>query len=267
MNLTNYCFTKITTLFIFLFLCFSCANRQDIAYYQNIDNINAQQNKNSYEVKIKADDLLLIVVSAEDPEVAMPFNLTTASIPNANTGSIAVNGQQSLQTYLVNNAGVIDFPVLGKLEVGGLTRSQVTDMLHEKISKYIKNPIVNMRITNFKISVQGEVTAPGTFDIKTERVTLPEALSMARDLTIYGKRNNILVIREVNGLKSFNRIDITKADFMDSPFYYLAQNDVVYVEPNKTKVNGSKVGPNTGVIISVTSLLVTIVALIISTSK
>ena len=265
MNLKNSFSTKTLTLFILIFLFFSCASRKDIIYYQNIEDINGKQNTNSYEVKIKADDLLMIVVSAEDPEIAIPFNLTTAAVPSSNVTS--VGGQQSMQTYLVDSEGMIDFPILGKLQIGGMTRTELTNLLHEKISKYIKKPIVNIRITNFKISVQGEVIAPGTFDIRTERVTLPEALSMARDLTIYGKRNNILVIREVNGLKSFNRVDITKADFMNSPFYYLTQNDVVYVEPNDTKVNGSKVGPNTGVIISITSLLITITTLIIANTK
>jgi polysaccharide export outer membrane protein len=111
------------------------------------------------------------------------------------------------------------------------------------------------------------VTNPGTFSINSDRVTLIEAISMARDLTIYGKRDNILIIREVNGVKSYNRVDITKADFINSPFYYLAQNDVVYVEPNKVRINGAAVGANTGVIISITSLVITLITLIVTTSK
>ena len=136
-----------------------------------------------------------------------------------------------------------------------------------KISKYIEKPIINLRILNFKISVQGEVVLPGTYSINSERVTLIEALSMAKDLTIYGRRDNILVIREINGVKTYNRVDITKADFINSPFYYLSQNDVVYVEPNKNKINGSAVGPNTSVIISITSLLITLITLIVTTTK
>lgn len=178
----------------------NCGSPQEVVYYQNNEKKLVVSNANSYEIKVKPDDLLLIVVSAEDPEIAMPFNLTTVSVPSA-TASV-VTGQQSFQTYLVDSKGMIDFPVLGKLHVGDLTRTEVTGVLYEKISKYIKNPIINMRITNFKVSIQGEVNSPGTFDIKTERVTLPEALSMAKDLTIYGKRNNILIIREVNGEKN-----------------------------------------------------------------
>jgi polysaccharide export outer membrane protein len=151
--------------------------------------------------------------------------------------------------------------------VGGLSRTEVMQLLESKISKYIKNPIINIRLMNFKISVQGEVTLPGTYTVSSERITLIEAITMAKDLTIYGKRDNILIIREVNGVKAYNRVDITKADFINSPFYYLAQNDVVYVEPNKTRINGAAVGSNTGVIISVTSLLITVITLIITASN
>ena len=135
------------------------------------------------------------------------------------------------------------------------------------MTKYIKNPIINIRLINFKVSVQGEVTNPGIFAVNSDRVTLIEAISMAKDLTIYGKRDNILIIREVNGVKSYNRVDITKADFINSPFYYLSQNDVVYVEPNKTRINGAAVGANTGVIISITSLLITVITLIVTASN
>ncbi|MNE62735.1 Polysaccharide biosynthesis/export protein [compost metagenome] len=169
--------------------------------------------------------------------------------------------------YLVDANGMIDFPVLGSMKVGGLTRTEVLQMLKSKIAVYIKEPIINLRITNFKVSVQGEVGVPGTYNVTSERITLVEALSMARDLTIYGVRNNILVIREVDGVKSYNRVDITQSNFINSPFYYLAQNDVVYVEPNQNKINGAAVGPNTSVLISITSLLITLVTLIITSTN
>jgi len=261
MNLKIFCYTKRISVFILLFLFFSCASRKDIAYYQNIDGMNTQQNVNSYEVKIQPDDLLMIIVSAEDPEIAMPFNLASVTVPNT-ANLMAAAGQQTMQPYLVDRSGNIEFPVLGKLQVGGLSRTEVLQLLKEKIGVYIKNPIINLRIMNFKISLQGEVNLPGTYTVASERVTLIEALSMAKDLTIYGKRGNILVIREINGVKSYNRVDITKADFINSPFYYLAQNDVVYVEPNKTKVNAAAVGPNTSVIISAVSILISLSVLI-----
>jgi polysaccharide biosynthesis/export protein len=261
MNLKISNITMISILFVVLFLFFSCASKKDIVYYQNIEGINTSQNIASYEVKIQPDDLLMIIVSAEDPEIAVPFNLISVAIPNAANLQAAV-GQQTIQSYLVDKNGSIQFPVLGKLQVGGLTRTEVLQSLKDKIGIYIKNPIINMRIMNFKISLQGEVNIPGTYPVASERVTLIEALSMAKDLTIYGKRDNILVIREVNGAKSYNRVDITKADFINSPFYYLTQNDVVYVEPNKTKVNAAAVGPNTSVIISAVSILISLSVLI-----
>lgn len=256
---------KVMSFFIVLLL-FSCAPRKDSVYYQNIDTMTEQEKQNSYEIKIQPDDLLLIIVSADDPETVIPFNLSIIGVPTAGNINTA-QGQLMMQSYLVDATGTIDFPVLGKLKVGGLSRSDVMQLLEFKIAKYIKNPIINIRIMNFKISVQGEVTLPGSYGISSDRITLIEALTMAKDLTIYGRRDNILIIREVNGVKSYNRVDITKSDFINSPFYYLAQNDVVYVEPNKVRINGAAVGANTGVIISITSLLITLITLIVTTGK
>lgn len=262
----NFFSLKKTLPFLVVFLLFSCKSREEMVYYQNIDALAQVERANSYEIKIQPDDLLTIIVSADDPETAIPFNLSVISVPSAiRSNIVSFRGQESIQSYLVNAGGAIDFPVLGKLKVGGLSRSELMQLLETKISKYIKNPIINIRVMNFKVSVQGEVTLPGTYPINSDRVTLIEAISMAKDLTIYGKRDNILIIREVNGVKTYNRVDITKADFINSPFYYLAQNDVVYVEPNKTRINGAAVGANTGVLISITSLLITLVTLIVTT--
>lgn len=259
-------FLKITGFLSLLFLCNACASKQDVVYYQNIDEIPSQKNANSYEIKIRPDDLLSIIVSAEDPEIAVPFNLRTVSVVSPSRQDIN-NSQVTMQLYLVDSEGNIEFPVLGKLKVGGLTRTEVQKIFHDRIAAYIKNPIINFRIMNFKVSVQGEVTLPGIYTVNSERITLIEALAMAKDLTIYGKRNNILIIRDIDGVKTYNRIDITKADFINSPFYYLMQNDVIYVEPNKNKINGAAVGPNTSVLISISSLIITIITLIVTSSK
>lgn len=259
---------KTIPLFVVLFV-FSCKPRKELVYYQNIDGLSASENISHYEIKIQPDDLMTIVVAANDRESAFPFNLSSAGVPTLLNGNVSnglmFGGQEMMQSYLVDPDGMIDFPILGKLKVGGLSRSALTQMLETKIAKYIQNPIITIRLMNFKISMQGEVTQPGTYPINTDRITLIEAITMARDLTIYGKRNNILIIRETNGVKSYNRVDITKADFINSPFYYLAQNDVVYVEPNQARINGAAVGANTGVIISVSSLLITVITLIITT--
>ena len=156
-------------------------------------------------------------------------------------------GQQTMQLYLVDASGTIDFPILGKLKISGMTRSEVLQMLQQKIGVYIKNPIINLRVMNFKVSVHGEVNSPGTFPVASDRLTLIEALTMAKDLTIYGKRDNILVIRQIDGVVTYNRVDITKTDFINSPFYYLRQNDMVYVEPNRMAIQANAKGPWTNI--------------------
>ena len=253
---------KKITPFLFVLLLFSCASPKDVVYYQGIEGIAGNTQAASYEIKIQPDDLLMIIVSAEDPEIAMPFNLKSVSMVTPSRQDL-VRSQETMQLYLVDAVGAIEFPVLGKLKVSGLSRTEVLQMLQLKIGVYIKNPIINLRIMNFKVSVQGEVNLPGSYPIASERVTLIEALTMAKDLTIYGKRNNILVIREIDGVKSYNRVDITQANFINSPFYYLAQNDVIYVEPNRNKINGAAIGPNTGVIISATSLLIALITILL----
>jgi polysaccharide biosynthesis/export protein len=163
---------------------------------------------------------------------------------------------------------MLQFPVLGDIKVSGQTKSEVVALLKQKLKYAIKDPIINMRIVNFKVTVQGEVTRPGSFAIASERVTLPEALSLAGDLTIFGKRNNIVLVREINNKKSFNRIDITKADFINSPFYYLSQNDLIYVEPNNAKSSTSTGFFQTGSIwIAIASLVSSIVLTVVLSKK
>ena len=227
-NLILYFLLGINSLLII-----SCGDKKQIAYYQNIDKVATQETANNFESKIQPDDLLLIVVSTPDPEAAAPFNLETISVPTA-IGQTN-QGQRQQQLYLVDSDGLIQFPVLGEIKTGGQTKSEVVAVIKSKLKKYINDAIVNIRIINFKVTVQGEVAKPGSFTIASERITLPEALSLAGDLTIYGKRDNIILVREVNNKKTFNRIDITKADFINSPYYYLSQNDLIYVEPNKAK--------------------------------
>nr|WP_315233543.1 polysaccharide biosynthesis/export family protein [uncultured Flavobacterium sp.] len=258
--MSYFFFIKRTIPLFFLMLLFSCASKKDIVYFQDIDTLAQQEKSNTYEIKIQPDDLLAITVYADDPEIAKSFGLNGSS-------STAQSAGQEGSSYLVDATGFIDFPTLGKMKVSGLTRSETLQLLENKISQYIKKPIISLRIMNFKVSVQGEVTVPGSYTIPSERITLIEALSMAKDLTIYGKRDNILIVREIDGVKTYNRVDITKVGFMNSPYYYLAQNDVVYVEPNKNKINAAAVNPSTNLIFSVVSILITLATLIITTSK
>lgn len=247
----------ITKLLILLLsmLLFSCASREKLVYLQN--EFNAQ-NVTQFQTRIQPDDVLMIIISSENPEVAAPYNLKSVVL-QSNSGESSQ--MQGTQTYIVDVEGNIEFPVLGKVKLGGLSKEEAVNYIKNLLKDHVKDAVVNLRILNYKISVLGEVTNPGTFSIPSERVTVLEALSKAGDLTIYGKRKNVLLIREENGVKSTYRIDLTKSDFVNSPYYYLAQNDVVYVEPNKTKINSSAVGPNIAIGISALSLVVTIIAL------
>lgn len=257
---------RLFAIAILAILFISCASREKMAYYQDIQNLSSSEKK-SYDPVLKPDDLLMIFISAPDPEVAAPFNLSTISLAgNTSSGLSNVEnsgGQIRYQTYLIDNNGLIQFPIIGNIKLGGLSREMALETIKTSLKKYIQEPIVNLRILNYKVTVQGEVVRPGTFNILTERITLPEAISMAGDMTIYGKRDNVLIIREIDGKKTHNFVDMTKSDFINSPYYYLSQNDLVVVEPNKTRINSSVVGPNISVIISSISLLITVVALLV----
>lgn len=214
-----------------------------------------------HETKIKPNDLLTIVVSADDPLAAAPFNLPIT--PSYTPNGPQINTIQQLQTYLVSDEGNISFPVLGTISIAGKERKEAVDLLEERLKEYIKNPIVNLRIVNYNISVLGEVTKPGNFTVQDERITVLEALSLAGDLTIYGKRNNILVVRDQGDSTKVNyRIDLTNSDFMKSPAFYLQQNDIVYVEPNRAQVQSSTYNRNTPVYISIASVLISLIVLI-----
>ncbi len=252
-------FNLLTALFCIAILS-SCAKKEEFVYYQDIDTVLLENASNTnFQTKLQPDDLIMIVVSAQDPESAIPFNLMNTMSANPTNPEGA--GQMKQQLYLIDNQGYIEFPVLGSIKIGGLTRSEAIEYLNEEISQYINNPIINLRIVNFKVTVQGEVNRPGVHTITSERLTLMEAISLSGDMTIYGKRDNVLIIREIDGHKIPIRVDMTKSDFITSPYYYLNQNDIVYVEPNKTRINSSVVGPNLTVGISALSLLVTIIAL------
>ena len=209
----------------------------------------------------KPNDVLTIDVSALDEAVVKPFNLAPISYSDNN-----LNAQSNLtkQTYYVNKDGTINFPVIGEIKIGGLNREEATTLLKEKISPYVKDPIITIRITNFTVTILGEVNNPGAFIIQDERVSLTEALGLAGDLTIYGKRENVFLIREDSqNKKRYTSIDLTSINSITSTIYYLQQNDVIYVEPNKAKIRSATYNQNNTVIISAVATLATIVAILI----
>lgn len=241
-----------------VFLLNSCASPKKLVYFQNID-ASGEKNFEHHQPAIQPSDLISITVSAMDVEAARPFNLPVVDYNNI---SGTITGVPKQQAYLVDPTGSIEFPVLGKLKVSNLTRTEAIDMISKKLSDYINNPIVNLQILNYRVTVLGEVRTPGTYSISGDRVSILEALGLAGDLTIQAKRENLLVIREQNGKKIHYRVDLTKEDIFNSPAYYLLQNDVVYVEPNKAKVNSAAYSPIIPVSISVASTLIAVIALI-----
>ena len=227
----------------------------------------ATQQETLYDAKIMPKDLLTIVVSCTSPELAAPFNLTIASPSNLSIQYTTT--QPVLQQYLVDNEGKISFPVLGVLTVGGLTKKQAEQLIVDKLKPYMKeNPIVTVRMVNYKISVIGEVARPGTFTISNEKVNLLEALAMAGDMTVYGLRDNVKLIREdANGKQQIVTLDLNNAETILSPYYWLQQNDIVYITPNKAKARNSDVGNSTSLWFSATSILVSVVSLLVNILK
>ena len=245
--------------FLIVLLAFalaSCQSYKKVPYLQDAEVVlYGVQNEQLYDAKIMPKDLLTIVVSCTSPELAAPFNLTVANYTTT---------QPALQQYLVDNEGKINFPVLGELHVGGLTKKGTEQMIVEKLKPYIKEtPIVTVRMVNYKISVIGEVARPGTFTISNEKVNLLEALAMAGDMTVYGLRNDIKLIREdANGKQEIIPLDLNKAETILSPYYWLQQNDIVYVTPNKAKARNSDIGNSTSLWFSATSILISIASLL-----
>lgn len=252
--------------FLFLFIV-SCSTQKNIAYLQDAGMDSAVVVQELYDARIKPKDLLTITVNTFDREASVPFNLMYPS--GSASPSVSTNGENSLQKYLVDNEGSIDFPVLGKIKVADMTKNQVEAYLKEQLRPYLKEePLINVRMVNYKISVLGEVNRPNTYTITNEKVNVLEALALAGDLTIYGKRDNVKLMREsVEGKREVVILDLTDKNLIHSPYFYLQQNDVLYVEPNKTRMRNSKYSALTGQIlsgvtaaVSVASLIVTIIA-------
>lgn len=257
---------------VFAVLCMtlgSCGSSKQIAYFQNADSLNYAASKGLFDAKIMPKDLLTITVSTTDPKAATPFNLSVTNTLNA-TGYLST-GAGSLQTYLVDNDGFINFPVVGQLKVGGMTKRQCENYIRDKILPYMsktENPIVTVKMASFKVAVAGEVKAPGVFNVDQEKISVIEALARAGDLTIYGKRGNVLLIREdATGEKSVHRLNLNDANLINSPYYYLQQNDYLYVEPNSVQAKNSAIGSSTTIWISVVSILTSVASLVVNVLK
>lgn len=211
----------------------SCASKKDVVYFQNARDFETIVDTETFKPRLKIGDVLNINISTIDLNVTRPYNLVES------TGGESGGGQ--LIDYVIDPEGYIDYPVLGKIKLMGLTIEEAKQLFKQKFEEgdLLKDPVIILRIKNYKISVLGEVNNPGVYPVSGERVSLLEAIAAAGDLTIRGRRDNIMVIRDFNGTKTYTKIDITKKEVFNSPVYYLTQNDIVYVEPNKAAINAS----------------------------
>ncbi|NER11515.1 polysaccharide export outer membrane protein [Muriicola jejuensis] len=250
--------SNFVIVFIVALTVFSCASRKEIVYFQDTGNYETLIDENKSITKFKIDDLVSIYVSSLNPEASAPFNLFRGN---------SEGGFRAEQVdYLVDQDGMIDFPVIGKLKIEGLSPDELRNLLRTRLSEYLKDPIINIRLRNFTVTVLGQVTRPGTYPVNGEQITILEALGLAGDITLRGVRNNILVIRDFNGTKVYNRIDLTSKNMTKSPVYYLTQNDVVYVEPNSTGIRETSVGQSTSITIAILSTLITSAVILITRS-
>lgn len=250
-------FVPLTSL-VLIFLA-SCASKKDIVYFQNASDYETIKSNNSHTNKFKIDDVLSIHVSTLDPEASASFNL----FKGAEEGGI----RPEQVDYIIDKNGEIEFPVLGAVKIVGLSPEETKTLLKEKLKDYLINPIINIRLKNFTVTVLGQVNRPGTYSVVGEQITVLEAIGLAGDLTIKGERENVMIIRDFNGTKVYNRIDLTKKEALSSSVYYLTQNDVVYVTPNQSAVTSSALDNRASIWVSIASVLITSSVLIITSNN
>lgn len=252
---------------------FSCAPRQEINYMKDIESIALDNSVKNSRSTIQPGDQLIIMVTAKDMDVVKPFNqnyssgtsITQYSTPSSNNlpQQLPVSGP----TYIVDTDGNITFPQIGMVNTKEENIESMKVKLTNLISQYVKSPVVDVKLVNFKVSVLGEVTRPGTYVLPDGGTTLLGALGLAGDLTPFGVRNNVLIVRNIDGQITKERVDLTSAQFINSPYYYLKQNDMVYVQPNANREKSARVDPNTGLYISVASVIASLVIGVLALTK
>lgn len=251
--------SKLFYLLLLIAVSSGCAKR-NLVYFSDIESGGDFSVKvaNIIEPQIQTDDLIKITVSSLNPESNLLFN---AGVLNSTGNATNVVASPLNEGYLVDTNGEINFPVLGQVKLGGLNKEQAIEEMAFRLREYVKDPIVNIRFLNFKVTVIGEVNRPSTFTVPTEKINILEALGLAGDMTAYGKRENVLIIREKDGIRSATRLNLNDRAVLSSPYYYLTQNDVIYVEPDKMKAVQININPNRSQLIAISSSV--LVALII----
>lgn len=241
----------------------SCRPAEEIAYIADAQRDSAFALKGQFSGGIQANDILGIYVESQTPESTIQFNQETNKIVTLNNGGTVLNpGTSVVSGYLVNHDGDIIFPVLGKIHVLGLTHNELAKLIENQLISqgHITDPVVTVKLMNFKVCVLGDVTRPGQLVVAGERLTIFEALSMVGDLTIYGQRHNVTIIREENGVRTIGEVDLSSKSVFDSPYYYLHQNDVIYVEPNMRKKKNAERDPMTMTYISSAVSIVSVIS-------
>lgn len=245
--------------------------KNDLNYMQNIEQVAIDASTKNSSNTIQMGDQLVILITAKDLDVVKPFNQNYSSSELIQTNATAAGntpnqGTTTLigPTYLVDANGDIDFPTLGKLSTKGKTLTEFKDELKEKMTKYVINPTVSVRLANFKVTVLGEVNRQGDYTIANGQATIWNALGLAGDLTSYGKREDVLIIRTENGLVSHGRVNLQDANLINSPYFNLKQGDAIIVSSNKAKDLTAKQNPNTGLYLSAISIAVTAIAVVLS---
>lgn len=243
-----------------------CATSKDIVYFQDIDSVQLGALKTEYEATIKKDDFLSIVVSGPDKMVTAPYNLTLADISQGfSSGS---DPDKATLGYLVDCHGDISFPILGTIHVEGMTRNQLVEYLMSEIGKDVKDPVVYVSFRNFKVTVLGEVRNPGTFLINSEKINILQALGMAGDMQLTAQRSDIILLREIDGVQTHHKIDLRRSDILESPYFYLQQNDVLIVPPSATRVASATAATGIwGTILSSITTSIAVISLVLSLSK
>lgn len=228
-------FSKFIFFLVGMFVITSCASRKEIVYFQDYERLPNMAAPEDFVAEIEVNDVLRIDVSSMNEELAAPFQLNLNS-----QGSVGGGGNNAAMTgYLVNTNGFINFPVLGEIYVEGKTREELEEELSSKLRQnYLKDAVVRVRIVNFKVTVMGE-TGSQVINVTDERLSVPQALAMSGDISYDGKRDKILVIRQVDEELKYELLDLTSVDIFQNPFYYLKQNDIVYVEPTYRKVKSA----------------------------
>ena len=254
MNTPKFKIKQLVTILVISLFMSSCVSKKEIIYFQNAKDFETMVNTDTFTAKLKVGDIITIVVSTLDPLAAVPYN------------PVAPGGMGQALDYLIDVEGNIDFPVLGKVKLLGLTVEEAKQLFKKKFEdgNLLKDPVIIIRLINYRVTVEGAVNGPGVYPVTGERMSILEALAMAGGLNIKARRDNILIIRDFNGTKTYSRVDITSKEIFNSPVFYLTQNDYVYVEPNNSGVSAASGDSRVTSAIGITASAIGLVLIIVS---